>query len=102
MSAGSRVPSMFESGDDANMPIFWYWLRRCGTLKICDSSSNESLPSVPKKPGCGDEPALPLRSVVWQPLQLWKRSDGSSDQPVRFCQTGSPICCPVRACAMHT
>ena len=34
------------------MPIFWYMLRRCGTLKICDSFSNESRPSVPKKPGC--------------------------------------------------
>ena len=60
------------------MPSFWYALRRCGTLNVCDSFSKERRPSVPKKPGCLVAPALPLRSSMWQPLQLWKRSIGSS------------------------
>ena len=51
-----------------NMPTFWYTLRRCGILKTCGSSSKLEKPSVPKKPCAG--------SSTWQPLQVWKTSDG--------------------------
>ena len=52
------VPGCSESGDEPNMPTFVYMLRRCGTLKICASNSNDSRPSLPKNPGCAVAPAV--------------------------------------------
>ena len=54
-----------------------------GTLKVCDSSSNDSRPLGPEEAGVRRLARVAWRSSVWQPLQLWKRSTGSS-LPVGF------------------
>jgi len=58
VSLGGRVSPI------PNMPIFWYMLRRWGTLKkIWASPSAAYLPSVPKNPGLAtSNAALPRGS----------------------------------------
>ena len=63
-----------------NMPIFWYWLRRCGAFsgvrppsKRLSGESNWVKPELPKKPGrATPSSAFPAGSSVWQSLQLLK------------------------------